>query len=73
MEENEVSKLTKYFEELIDNINDSLHKRILQAALESSNPLIEMEAELSKYRSLNLSKDELEWCLGNTAAKVFKI
>jgi predicted TIM-barrel fold metal-dependent hydrolase len=32
-----------------------------------------MEAELSKYRSLNLSKEELEWCLGNTAAKVFKI
>jgi hypothetical protein len=32
-----------------------------------------MEAELSKYRSLNLSKEELEWCLGNTAAKVFEI
>jgi predicted TIM-barrel fold metal-dependent hydrolase len=32
-----------------------------------------IEAELSKYRSLNLSREDLEWCLGKTAAKVFKI
>ncbi|MDH5687322.1 MAG: amidohydrolase family protein [Candidatus Bathyarchaeota archaeon] len=29
--------------------------------------------ELTKFRTLSLTDEELEWCLGKTAAKVFKI
>ncbi len=29
--------------------------------------------ELAKFRSIGLSRDELEWCLGKTAIKVFNI
>jgi predicted TIM-barrel fold metal-dependent hydrolase len=29
--------------------------------------------ELNKYRSIGLKDEELEWCLGKTAAKVFRI
>jgi predicted TIM-barrel fold metal-dependent hydrolase len=32
-----------------------------------------MEAELSKYRSLGLSEKDLEYCLGKTSAEVFNI
>ena len=30
-------------------------------------------AELAKYRTMGLSNGELEWCLGKTAAEVFKL
>jgi len=30
-------------------------------------------AELTKFRTVGLTDEELEWCLGKTAAKVFKI
>lgn len=29
--------------------------------------------ELAKYRSINLAENQLEWCLGKTAEKVFRI
>jgi len=29
--------------------------------------------ELAKYRSIGLSESQLEWCLGKTAASVFKL
>ena len=31
------------------------------------------DVELAKFRSIGLSRDELEWCLGKTAIKVFNI
>lgn len=31
------------------------------------------ETELTKYRTIGLNEKELEWCLGNTALKVFDI
>ncbi|MEM2841947.1 MAG: amidohydrolase family protein [Thermoproteota archaeon] len=31
------------------------------------------ETELAKYRTMGLSEEDLEWCLGNTALKVFGI
>jgi hypothetical protein len=29
--------------------------------------------ELVKYRTMGLAEEELEWCLGKTAAKVFNL
>jgi predicted TIM-barrel fold metal-dependent hydrolase len=29
--------------------------------------------ELAKYRAIGLSEPQLEWCLGKTAASVFRI
>jgi predicted TIM-barrel fold metal-dependent hydrolase len=29
--------------------------------------------ELAKFRSIGLNQDELEWCLGKTAIKIFNI
>lgn len=43
------SELKEYFEELIEIVDDPLHKRILQASRDTANPLIAMEKELSKY------------------------
>jgi hypothetical protein len=29
--------------------------------------------ELAKYRALGLAEEQLEWCLGKTAATVFRL
>lgn len=49
--------LKEYFEELIEIVEDPLHKRILQASTSAADHLIAMEAELSSYL-LEVLKDE---------------
>lgn len=44
-------------------------KRVMFGSDQSEN----ITAELAKYRSIGLTKEELEWCLGKTAKTVFNL
>ena len=50
-------------------VRDLGPERLMLASDHGENAIV----ELAKYRSLGLTKDELEWCLGKAAAKVFRL